>query len=63
MDLRFEVLRDALILIAKEYDNTLAYNAVPTSKWCWTDEAVNEALGLIDYIRITGELPNVKEVI
>ena len=58
MDLRFEVLRDALILIAQEYGVTLAYNASPTSTLCWNEEAVNQALGLIDYIRITGELPN-----
>lgn len=63
MDLRFDVLRDALILISQQNGNALAYNAVPTSKWCWTDEAVNEALGLIDYIRITGDLPSGKEVI
>lgn len=64
MDLRFEVLRDALIFIAKEDGVTLAYNASPTSStWNWNQEAVNEALGLIDYIRITGQLPSGEEVI
>ena len=58
MYLCFEVLRDALILIAHENGITLAYNAVPTSKWSWNQEAVNEALGLIDYLRTVGELPN-----
>lgn len=58
MNLELEVLRDALIFAAKENGIEMPYNAnMSDTAWNWNKEAVTAALGYIDYIRLTGELP------